>query len=131
MLRLVLSLFFILLPLQLNAHSPLEFSEPKNGAILKSSPEIILLSFKAPAKLIKVSLNEKDPKKIDSLFKGIFSSKKKMENILDNNKAQDFDEKFVLKLPPLSEGSFIIKWRALSEDGHIITGDFSFSVEEN
>ena len=88
MIRVVLSLFFMYLPLQLNAHSPLEFSEPENGAILKSFPENILLSFKAPAKLIKVSLNEKDTKKIDSFFKSLFSSKKKMENILDNNKRE-------------------------------------------
>ena len=131
MLRIVLLLYLMFLPLQLNAHSPLEFSEPKNGAILKSFPKNLLLSFKAPAKLIRVSLNERDSIKNDSLFKSLFSSKKKMGNILNNDISQDFREKFVLTLPPLSTGHFIISWRAMSEDGHIIKGDFSFSIEEN
>ena len=131
MLRVGLFIFLMFLPLQLNAHSPLEYSEPKNGAILKSFPENILLSFKAPAKLIRVSLNEKESIKDESLFKGLFSSKNKMGNILNINISQDFNEKFVVKLPPLSTGHFIINWRAMSEDGHIIKGDFSFSIEEN
>ena len=131
MLRIGILLYLTLLPLQLNAHSPLEFSNPKNGAILKSFPENLILSFKAPAKLIKVILKEKDSTKNDSFFGGLFSSQKKMGNILNDDISQDFKEKFVLKLPLLSTGYFIINWRAMSEDGHIIKGDLSFSIEEN
>jgi len=33
-----------------------------------------------------------------------------------------------ITLPPLPTGDFTASWRALSEDGHVIKGDFSFSV---
>jgi methionine-rich copper-binding protein CopC len=32
-------------------------------------------------------------------------------------------------LPPLAPGSYRVVWRALSEDGHITNGDFTFNVE--
>ena len=33
-----------------------------------------------------------------------------------------------ITLPPLLAGDFTASWRALSEDGHVIKGGFSFSV---
>ncbi|WP_353885772.1 copper resistance protein CopC [uncultured Microbacterium sp.] len=33
-----------------------------------------------------------------------------------------------ITLPPLPAGDFTASWRALSEDGHVIKGAFSFSV---
>jgi len=32
-------------------------------------------------------------------------------------------------LPPLAPGSYSVKWRVLSEDGHVTSGGFSFDVE--
>ncbi len=131
MLRIGILIILIILPLQLNAHSPLEFSEPKNGSVLNAIPESLLLSFKSPTKLIKVSLNGKDSKEKDTFFQGLFKSNKSMESVLNDQISTEFAEKFVLKLPPLSVGHFKVKWRAMSEDGHIVKGDFSFIIEEN
>ena len=131
MLRIGILIILIILPLQLNAHSPLEFSEPKNGSILNTIPESLLLSFKSPTKLIKVSLNGKYSKEKDTFFQGLFKSNKSMESVLNDQISEEFGVKFILKLPPLSVGYFKVKWRAMSEDGHILKGDFSFIIEEN
>ena len=131
MLRIGILIILIILPLQLNAHSPLVFSEPKNGSVLNAIPESLLLSFKSPTKLIKVSLNGKDSKENNTFFQGLFKSNKSMESMLNNQISTEFSEKFILKLPPLSVGYFTVKWRAMSEDGHILKGDFSFIIEEN
>ena len=131
MLRIGILIILIILPLQLNAHSPLVFSEPKNGSVLNAIPESLLLSFKSPTKLIKVSLNGKDSKEKSSFFQGLFKSNKSMESVLNDQISKEFAEKFILKLPPLSVGYFTVKWRAMSEDGHILKGDFSFIIEEN
>jgi methionine-rich copper-binding protein CopC len=32
-------------------------------------------------------------------------------------------------LPPLAPGSYSVKWRVLSEDGHVTSGEYSFDVE--
>ena len=31
-------------------------------------------------------------------------------------------------LPELSEGAYVLEWRALARDGHVMTGEISFSV---
>lgn len=36
----------------------------------------------------------------------------------------------VVVLPALSSGSFEVRWRALSADGHVIKGNFDFTVGE-
>lgn len=37
--------------------------------------------------------------------------------------------KFALALPePLAEGKYIVTWRAVGADTHIVSGDFQFSV---
>ena len=78
-------------------HSPLEFSEPKNGSVLNAIPESLLLSFKSPTKLIKVSLNGKDSKEKDTFFQGLFKSNKSMESVLNDQISTEFAEKFVFK----------------------------------
>ena len=131
MLRLGILVFLLVLPLHLYAHSPLESSEPKNGATLNSTPEKIFLVFKSPAKLIKVSLSEKTSVQTDSFFGGLFNSKKNKESWVIADISKQFAEEFILKLPPLSYGEFSVEWRAMSEDGHIIKGNFSFIINEN
>ena len=51
MFRIGILIILILLPLQLNAHSPLEFSIPENGALIDSAPNELILSFKSPRKV--------------------------------------------------------------------------------
>ena len=82
MFRIGILIILILLPLQLNAHSPLEFSIPKNGALIDSAPNELVLSFKSPAKLIKVKVAEKQSAEKSSFLKKFLGTKQTNEYIL-------------------------------------------------
>ena len=79
MFRIGILIILILLPLQLNAHSPLEFSIPKNGALIDSAPNELVLSFKSPAKLIKVKVAEKQSAEKSSFLKKFLGTKQNNE----------------------------------------------------
>ena len=95
------------------AHSPLMGLTPSDGAVLSAAPEAIEMRFRGAARLIRFQLvNDGDGAKI-----GLGESHLMVES----------DEHRII-LPPLPAGDFTASWRALSEDGHVIKGGFSFSV---
>ena len=95
------------------AHSPLIGLTPSDGAVLSAAPEAIEMRFRGAARLIRFQLvNDGDGAKI-----GLGESHLMVES----------DEHRII-LPPLPAGDFTVSWRALSEDGHVIKGGFSFSV---
>ena len=95
------------------AHSPLIGLTPSDGAVLSAAPEAIEMRFRGAARLIRFQLvNDGDGAKI-----GLGESHLMVES----------DEHRII-LPPLPAGDFTASWRALSEDGHVIKGGFSFSV---
>ena len=95
------------------AHSPLMGLTPSDGAVLSAAPEAIEMRFRGAARLIRFQLvNYGDGTKI-----GLGESHLMVES----------DEHRII-LPPLPAGDFTASWRALSEDGHVIKGGFSFSV---
>jgi methionine-rich copper-binding protein CopC len=95
------------------AHSPLQGVTPSDGAVLSAAPPSIEMRFRGGARLIRFQLvNTGDGTKI-----GIGESHLMVE--ADEHR---------ITLPPLPAGDFTASWRALSEDGHVIKGDFSFSV---
>ena len=95
------------------AHSPLQSVTPSDGAVLTAAPEAIEMRFRGGARLIRFQLvNDADGTKV-----GLGESHLMVES----------DEHRII-LPPLPVGDFTVSWRALSEDGHVIKGGFSFSV---
>ena len=92
MFRIGILIILILLPLQLNAHSPLEFSIPKNGALIDSTPN---------------------------------------ELVLHKDISKELNLSHILTLPKLPPGKFIITWRAMGEDGHVLKGNISFEIRGN
>ena len=95
------------------AHSPLQSVTPSDGAVLAAPPEAIEMRFRGGARLIRFQLvNDADGTKV-----GLGESHLMVES-----------EEHRIILPPLPEGAFTASWRALSEDGHVIKGVFSFFV---
>ena len=131
MFRIGILIILILLPLQLNAHSPLEFSIPKNGALIDSPPSELVLSFKSPAKLIKVKVAEKQSAEKSSFLKKFLGTKQNNEYILHKNISKELNLSHILTLPELPPGKFIITWRAMGEDGHVLKGNISFEIQGN
>jgi methionine-rich copper-binding protein CopC len=35
---------------------------------------------------------------------------------------------YVQMTPPLGEGTYVVQWRCIADDGHVMRGDFTFTV---
>lgn len=96
------------------AHSPLKQSDPKSNATIDAPLEMISLTFGKEARLIKLILETQDGSE--------------MEIDLSNNKSTNKDH--TIKTAPILTGNYILKWRALSTDGHPIKGSIPFNVKK-
>ena len=95
------------------AHSPLKSIIPKDGVVLNTAPVEIKVYFKLSAKLLKVTLNKFEGNEV----------KLSKEPLMKNSKNHS------IPLPLLKPGIYNFKWRAMSEDGHIIKGKSNFKLE--
>ena len=111
-----------------SAHSPLSSSSPKDGETLDAPPIAIVMDFKSPAKLIKVELKKSTSKQENSFLGGLFG--------VDNGETVPLGESFlmainkrqIIPMPPLGGGDYLLSWRAMGEDGHVIKGELTFKV---
>ena len=111
------------------AHSPLNSITPKNNEILSQAPEKIIMIFKSEAKLIKITLEKQKNTKQASIISNFFS-KGNGENIkIKENALMQISKKHSIELPKLTSGKYFFKWRAMSEDGHIIKGNLKFNIK--
>jgi methionine-rich copper-binding protein CopC len=95
------------------AHTALSSSVPAKGAVVES-PTALTLEFGAEVKLARVQIVPADGESLTlPLDRGAPPSKK-----------------MVVTVPkPLVPGKHTVKWRAVADDGHVMTGDFTFSVK--
>ena len=95
------------------SHSVVTKSSPNDGARLRVAPKHLDVSFSKPTRVVKASLthNDGDPLKLT------LSTKEPTELIR-------------FSPAPTAAGDYIIKWRALSEDGHTLKGSLQFSIIE-
>lgn len=96
-----------------HAHSVVTKSQPENGAHLSVAPERIEVSFSKPTRVIKASIthNEIDQDKL------VLSTKE--------------PTKLISFTPaPKDVGKYVVEWRALSKDGHVLKGRLEFSIGE-
>ena len=117
------------LSLAANAHSPIVSSSPKNGEMLDLPPTEIVMEFKSPAKLIKVDLMKSSDKQGKSLLDGLFGGDDGESVPLGKSFLMTIDKRQVIRLPSLEEGRYTLKWRAMGEDGHVIKGDLTFTIQ--
>jgi len=93
------------------SHSVVTNSNPENGARLQVAPKHLDVSFSKPTRVVKASLthNQSTPLKLTL-------STKEPTKLIRFSPA------------PTAAGDYIIKWRALSEDGHALKGSLQFSI---
>lgn len=98
------------------AHAHLKNSMPTADATVAESPKEIALTFNEPvdATFSKISLIGADGKEMH-IAKAIVDEKN--SSILRS------------ELPTLAKGKYVVKWAAVSHDGHRRTGDFAFTVK--
>ena len=128
MFRILFLALLLIFPLTALAHSPLDSSFPKDGEKLDKAPPEIIMVFKSPAKLIKVDMKKLSTKKRKTLLGKLFGSDDSEIVLLDTSFLLKLEERHEISLPSLKMGEYRVFWRALAEDGHVIKGEFTFTV---
>ena len=129
--KVILILLCLLFPLSALAHSPLSNVSPGDGARLEDAPSEISMVFKSPAKLIKLELLKEQASAKKSLLGGLFGNDGGEVVPLPNAVLMEMSDTHVIPLPKITGGDYQVKWRAMGEDGHVIKGDFVFTVDKN
>lgn len=102
----------VIFQLAANAHTGLRETTPENGAIIKSAPTEINLTFSADVKLIKLELM------------GV--GHEMPTSFEPNATAQAI---FTFATPGMHPGKFMVNWAAIGADGHTLTDSFEFEVD--
>ena len=129
--KVILILLCLLFPLSALAHSPLSNVSPEDGAKLQDAPTEISMVFKSPAKLIKLELLKEQVSEKKSLLGSLFGNDGGEVVPLPNAVLMETSEAHVIPLPEITSGGYQLKWRAMGEDGHVIKGDFVFTVDKD
>lgn len=111
MMRLALILLcFALLPLQALAHAQLRGSDPAEGAVVAEAPAAIILDFNEAVAPLVLRLIAPDGAATD------------LEGTAENTT--------VTVAPPadLGDGTHLLSWRVVSDDGHPVGGTLTFHV---
>jgi len=108
--------FFIILPSMATAHTGLESSTPKPGQIVTEDLNEITLTFAGEIESLSTMTLVMEGQEIP--FSDVEPNGKQMSGTLE---------------APLENGSYVIRWSIVGEDGHQITGEIPFTVksEEN
>lgn len=98
-------------PLLAVAHAHLEQSEPADGAVV-TAPAQIVLRFSEPAQLTALSLQQQGQPAVRKL--GPLSP--------------DAAARISVPAPPLDPGSYELRYRLISADGHVMAGSIHFTI---
>jgi methionine-rich copper-binding protein CopC len=101
----------ILLPM----HLKLDKSDPKADSVHTSAPKAVSLWFSQAVELpaTKITLTDASKKEIAT---------KALAKATDGAIVAAIDA-------PLAAGTYNVSWRTMAKDGHVIKGDFAFSVK--
>jgi len=93
------------------AHAHLEKAVPADGGVVDSSPANVVLSFSEPARLTAcwIQKGEGPKQKIDGL---------------PTTSAADIS----VPLPKLEAGTYVLSWKAVGDDTHIVPGQIHFTI---
>ena len=118
----------IILPMAANAHSQLSSSSPESGEALAVPPVEIIMNFKSPAKLIKVELMKSKTDQGKSFVGRLFGGDDGQPVELGEGFLMSMNKRQIIPMPSLGEGDYLLLWRAMGEDGHVIKGELTFKV---
>ncbi|PIB25112.1 copper resistance protein CopC [Amylibacter kogurei] len=95
------------------AHSRVDTTAPHNGAVLAEVPTEVSFNFANDIRLTRVEMTHADHPSVQ----------------LDLGELKSFERAFTLPLEGMGPGIYRIEWRGLGVDGHVMQGDFTFTVE--
>ncbi|WP_064743976.1 copper resistance CopC family protein [Actinomadura oligospora] len=94
-----------------SAHTALKKSDPASGATV-ASPSKITLTYSEPVGHPKIILTDASGGRHEA------GSARAVDNVVTEDVKG-----------PLSDGVYTVGWRAVSDDGHPVTGEFTFTVK--
>lgn len=95
------------------AHTHLEKTLPTDGATLSSAPGELTFQFSEPTRLTATTLQKQGETQGVALKSAAATS---MKNV-------------AVTLPsPLTPGTYVVSWRALGADNHVMSGKFRFTI---
>src|SRR5881275_1569095 len=111
---LTLALTFFICASVASAHARLELSEPKANSTLKQAPKAVELWFseELEASMSTVAVTDQTGKRVDK----------------NNVALAEGDKKLQIELEDLGSGTYTVDWKALSTDGHMMKGKFTFTL---
>jgi methionine-rich copper-binding protein CopC len=93
------------------AHAHLEQAIPADGSVITAAPTELVLRFSESARLIVLSVARDG------------GSRQRIVPLPQQPQAR-----IVVALPPLAPGHYVVSWRALSADGHVVPGQIRFTL---
>jgi methionine-rich copper-binding protein CopC len=94
------------------AHTHLAKSDPADGSVVAKAPELITLQFEHAVRVTEFTI-QKGAEKGDGLLKPL---------------PQEPVQKITGTPPKLTAGAYIVNWRAVGSDGHVMSGKVRFTV---
>ena len=95
------------------AHSRVDTTAPANGSVIAEAPSEISFNFADEIRLTRVQMVHQDLHSVP----------------LDLGEQTSFEREFTLPLQGMGEGLYRIERRGLGVDGHVMQGEFTFTVD--
>ena len=96
------------------AHTHLKEATPADKSVVNTAPANVVLKFSESAKVTALTLHKDG------------AADQKLTASPDTASAQ-----VTAALPKLSPGKYSVNWRVVSDDGHIMSGQLSFTFDPN
>jgi methionine-rich copper-binding protein CopC len=93
------------------AHAHLQKAVPADGGVITASPANVVLSFSEPAHLTACWIQKGD------------GPKQKIGSLPTEPAGQ-----VSVPMPHLTPGTYVVSWRVIGDDGHIVAGQIRFTV---
>lgn len=103
---------FVLTATVAYAHTELSGSMPADEAVVEAAPKELMLHFSEDVRLTTLSIQAA-------------SGDKQELGPLPASMSRDF----AVAAPALDAGDYVVSWRAMSEDTHVMTGEFKFTIQ--
>ena len=110
--RLLLSIALLAASFGAGAHTALTGAKPADGATLESSPAAIEITFEHAVQMTSISVVADKAEERKLTFTPTASS-----------------TVFTVDKPALTNGHNEVHWKALSKDGHVVTGKLTYTIK--
>jgi methionine-rich copper-binding protein CopC len=93
------------------AHAHLQKAVPADGAVVSPAPANVVLTFSEPARLTACWIQKGN------------TPKQKITGL-----ATTAAQQIAIPVPKLEAGTYVLSWRVVGDDGHVVPGQIHFTV---